>query len=477
MKHVMKRLLRFVLISIAIVGISLAVRADEKAAEDAKAGPVSFYRDVRPILQNHCQGCHQPAKAGADLIVTGYAELIAGGDSQEDVPIVAPGKPDESLLIEEITPDEKGKASMPKKKDALPVAQIEILRRWIAEGAKDDTPASAGRPRYSSENPPVYRELPVLTSLDFSPDGKVLAVSGYNEVLLHKADGTGLVARLVGVSERIERASFSPDGKLLAVTGGSPAERGEVQIWDVENRKLKVSVPVTYDTVYGVSWSDDGKLIAFGCADNSVRVIDASKGEEVLFNGAHSDWVLGTTFSKDASHLITVSRDQSMKLIKVETQQFIDNITSITPGALKGGLMDVQRHPKEDQVLTVGADGVPKIYRIYREKARKIGDDYNLIRKFEKLPGRIFDAEFNADGSQFVVGSSLARKGEVRVCSSGDGKTLWAVPLKSAVYAVAFSADGKTVACGGFDGRVRILSVAEGKVIKEFLPVPIALSL
>ena len=206
-------------------------------------------------------------------------------------------------------------------------------------------------------------------------------------------------------------------------------------------------------------------------------MIDASKGEEVLFNGAHSDWVLGTTFSKDASHLITVSRDQSMKLIKVETQQFIDNITSITPGALKGGLMDVQRHPKEDQVLTVGADGVPKIYRIYREKARKIGDDYNLIRKFEKLPGRLFDAEFNADGSQFVVGSSLARKGEVRVYSSGDSKPLWALPLKSAVYAVAFSADGKTVACGGFDGRVRILSVAEGKVIKEFFPVPIALSL
>lgn len=328
----MKSWLRFVLILIAIVGNSLAVRADEKAAEDAKAGPVSFYRDVRPILQNRCQGCHQPAKAGAELIVTGYAELIAGGDSQEDVPIVAPGKPDESLLIEEITPDEKGKASMPKKKDALPAAQIEILRRWIAEGAKDDTPESAGRPRFSSQNPPVYRELPVLTSLDFSPDGKYLAVSGYNEVLLHKADGTGLVARLIGVSERIERVSFSPDGKLLAVTGGSPAERGEVQIWDVENRKLKISIPVTYDTVYGVSWSDDGKLVAFGCADNSVRVIDANKGEEVLFNGAHSDWVLGTTFSKDASHLITVSRDQSMKLIKVRRS----NSSTISPASRPG---------------------------------------------------------------------------------------------------------------------------------------------
>ncbi len=48
---------------------------------------------------------------------------------------------------------------------------------------------------------------------------------------------------------------------------------------------------------------------------------------------AHSDYVLGTTFSLKQDHLITVSRDMSMKLVIVENGQFVDNITSITPGA------------------------------------------------------------------------------------------------------------------------------------------------
>ena len=53
--------------------------------------------------------------------------------------------------------------------------------------------------------------------------------------------------------------------------GGDPARSGEIQVWDVEKRKLTVSAPITYDTLYGVSWSPDSKLIAFGCADNTVR--------------------------------------------------------------------------------------------------------------------------------------------------------------------------------------------------------------
>ena len=57
--------------------------------------------------------------------------------------------------------------------------------------------------------------------------------------------------------------------------------------------------------------------------------------------GSHNDWVLDTVFSADGSHLISVGRDMAAKLIEVSTQRFIDNITSITPGALKGGLSTV----------------------------------------------------------------------------------------------------------------------------------------
>ena len=86
------------------------------------------------------------------------------------------------------------------------------MTKWIAQGAKDDTPASH-RDIVDAEHPPVYTLPPVITALDYSPDGNLLAVSGYHEVLLHKADGSGLVARLVGLSERIQSLAFSPDGK------------------------------------------------------------------------------------------------------------------------------------------------------------------------------------------------------------------------------------------------------------------------
>src|SRR5262249_25067490 len=146
-------------------------------------------------------------------------------------------------------------------------------------------------------------------SLDYSPDGTLLAVSGYHEVLLHKSDGSGLVGRLVGLSERVQSLAFSPDGKSLAVAGGSPGRFGEIQVWNVAKKKLRYSVSVTFDTLYGVSWSPDSSKIAFGCSDNSIRVIEAEKGKQILYQGAHSDWVLGSTFSQDGAHVVSISRD------------------------------------------------------------------------------------------------------------------------------------------------------------------------
>src|SRR5581483_7579761 len=97
---------------------------------------------------------------------------------------------------------------------------------------------------------------------------------------------------------------------------------GEVQIWDVAKRRLRHSLSFTFDTLYGASWSPDGSKVAFGCADNTLRAIDAETGKQVLFQGAHNDWVLDTVFSVEGTHLVSVSRDRSMKLTEVATQRF-----------------------------------------------------------------------------------------------------------------------------------------------------------
>lgn len=442
----------------------------EEAKKDASTAEVSYYKDIRPIFQANCQGCHQPAKRGGEFEMTEFASLVKGGESGEAA--ITAGKPEESNLVKQITP-ENGAAAMPKDKPPLAESDIAKITLWIKQGAKDDTPAST-RPQYDMEHPPTYTMPPVITALDYSPDGKLLAISGYHEVVLRRADGSEIEARLIGMSERIESVAFSPDGKKLAVTGGSPGRLGELQIWDVEKRALLMSIPVSYDTCYGGSWSPDGKLVSFGCPDATVRAVEAETGKQVLFNGAHSDWVLDTVFSVKGDHVVTVSRDMSMKLINLETQRFIDNITSITPGALKGGLSAVDRHPSKDELLIGGADGVPKIYKMVREQARQIGDDFNKIREFAGLPGRIFDVAYSTDGNRITAGSSLDGKGEVRVYDANDGKQLSRTEIKEGgVFSVAFQADGQTVAAGGYDGKVRLIDANTGAVKTEFYPVPL----
>jgi hypothetical protein len=132
---------------------------------------------------------------------------------------VVAGKPNDSHLLTLIIPGPNGEAEMPQKRPALHPVQIDLVRRWIAEGATDDTPADAGR-RYSAENPPVYGAPPTVTSLDWSPDGRWIAVAGHSEILLHRADGTGEPVRLIGLSERVESVAFSPDGTAVGGGGG-----------------------------------------------------------------------------------------------------------------------------------------------------------------------------------------------------------------------------------------------------------------
>jgi mono/diheme cytochrome c family protein len=438
-----------------------------EVAEEKEA--ISFFRDIRPIFQEHCQGCHQPAKPGGEYVMTLHESLLEGGESGEAA--IVPGDPEASYLLAQITPED-GVAAMPQGKPPLTESQRERITQWISAGAEDDSPAST-RPQYDMDHPPRYPASPVITSLDFSPDGTILAISGYHEVILWSSDGQEIRQRLVGMSERIESAVFSPDGQRLAVTGGSPGRLGEVQVWDVERPELLHSVTVGYDTCYGASWSPDGTRVAFGCPDHSSRVIDATTGEQLFFSGAHDDWVLDTTFSVKGDHLITVSRDMSMKLAHIETQRFMDNITSITPGALKGGINSVDRHPTAEQVVVGGADGVPKTYKIFREQDRRIGDDFNLIRAFDAMPGRISAVAYNRDASHIVAGSSDSTSGQVRVYNEADGKLIASVVLPSAVYSVAFHPEGEVVAAGGFDGLVRLIQVNDGTILHEFPPVPI----
>ena len=153
----------------------------------SRAG-VSYQKQVQPILQRTCQGCHNPKDPAGDLSLTSYTSFEKGGTTG---PLFVSGSPDHSIIFDFIVGDPP---EMPINADPLTEDEVSLIRQWILEGAIDDTIVKSIQALMEVPN---YQKPPVISALAFSPDGQQLAISGYGEVLVHQADGTGLIARLI----------------------------------------------------------------------------------------------------------------------------------------------------------------------------------------------------------------------------------------------------------------------------------------
>jgi WD40 repeat protein len=437
----------------------LFVQAFTAFAQDAK--PVSYYHDLVPVLKRSCTGCHNPNKTKGEFDITTYEGFKKGGKHGEGF---SAGDPKKGTLIENIFGDEP---DMPKEGDPLTKSEVAMFERWIKEGAKDDTPESAKNP-FKLSKPPEYSAPPVISAMAFSPDGKIMAVSGYHEVFLHKSDGSESIARLLGESPRIESIAFSPDGKSIVVAGGAPSRFGEIQIWDVAAQKQFKSFKISTDTLYGATFSPDGKRIAFGGADKAVRVISAEDGKEIVKFENHGDWTFGVVFTRDGKRILSCSRDRAMKLIDASSGQLIDDINNLLEP-----ILCFARNAKEDTVVYGGELGTPRVYRISDNQNRGQGNtkrDANLIREFERQSSPIHAVAWSPGGSRIVVGGN----GEARIYLVSDGKrTATLTGNAGAVFAIAFHPTNNQVATGGFDGRVRIFDSVSGNLVTNFVPVTI----
>jgi WD40 repeat protein len=369
------------------------------------------------------------------------------------------GSPEQSLVIQFITAALT--PSMPMGQPPLAATDVSTIRDWISAGARDDSPFET-----ASSEPIVYQQAPVITALRFSPDGETLAVSGNREVLLHHADGSGLVKRLPGRADRILSIAFSADGNLMVAGGGTPARFGEIQFWQPREGKLLWAAEATSDTVFGASLSPDGSKVAVGCADNTVRAYETATGRELYKISAHENWVLGTAFGIDSKRIVSVGRDRAAKLIDANAGQFLENVNQ-----MHGELAAVARHPNSDEVVIGGEDRIPYVYRMDRPRNMKVGEDATLVRQLAAQDGAIFALDWSPDGKRVAVAGAGA---SVNIYDADTGLPLAACKGHTAgIYAVAFSPDSRRLASGGFDGQVRLYRATDCTLEKSFVPVPL----
>ena len=127
-------------------GIPLLVAAFTAAAEpESTLAQVEFFeREVRPVLAEHCHGCHGPEKQKSGLRLDSRALVLKGG---EGGPVVVPGKPEESRLVWAINHAHGDKVEpMPGDDEKIPPAAIAALTEWVRQGLpwpKETGPALA----------------------------------------------------------------------------------------------------------------------------------------------------------------------------------------------------------------------------------------------------------------------------------------------------------------------------------------------
>src|SRR6266542_3070685 len=251
---------------------SLTVGQEHKP--DVTSTPVSFSKDLAPILAKKCVACHGPEKSKGHFRLDSFDWLMKAGESKS-APIV-PGQPAQSELVRRLTAADEDDR-MPQKDDPLPAKQIALIERWIKDGAQFDGADPKAQlvtliPKAPHPDPPeTYRHPVAVTALAFNPGGNELAASGYHEITVWNPSDGKLLHRIRNVAQRTQSIEYGPDGALLAAGGGSPGQLGEVALFDPTNGALLRVLGTLPDMALTLSFSPDGSRLAVGSADNSIR--------------------------------------------------------------------------------------------------------------------------------------------------------------------------------------------------------------
>ena len=242
--------------------------------------------------------------------------------------------------------------------------------------------------------------------------------------------------------------AFSSDGKTLA--SGSWDET--IKLWDVESGKELNTLTGHSGDVNSVSFSSDGKRLASGNSDPTIKLWDVESGNELRTLTGHSSDVRSVSFSSDGKTLASGNDDKTIKLWDIESGKELRTLTG---------------HSDHVYSVAFSSDGKTLASGSW-DKTIKVWD-VESGKELRTLTGHssgIYSVSFSSDGKTLASGSSGT---SIKLWDVESGKELRTLTMHSHyVSSVAISSDGKTIASGGsLDKTIKLWDVESGKELRS----------
>jgi WD40 repeat protein/serine/threonine protein kinase len=271
----------------------------------------------------------------------------------------------------------------------------------------------------------------------FSPDGRLLATGAEIIILWDAATQTKLV--------RLEHTAivwsvvFSPDGRWLVSTHAD----GSILIWSVQERERVANLNEHSGPVRAVAFSRDGKRIASASDDKSIIIWDAESGHKENVLIGHDTRVTGAGFLLDAGLLATCDLDTGARLWDTTSGQLrwkSENITNESPGSYCLATSPDGRFVATSQGVCETGEG----HRVL-DFSRGI---------FPNNPSSIYGVAFSPDGRRLACTTAY---GIILLWEVDTWRLLDKLKVSDKQFiSVSFSPDGKRLVTGEDEGSVRL---------------------